>query len=176
MKNYFFLHPLKSLKKWVGSRVGSGSGDDHQNVTDPQQCLFVWRCLLHRKSFLPYAVNLRGKRILGSPAYRSDRLYTDKIQFGPSWSQPLNRTVSRDGYILKILNQISTFCGYTVDFQNFRIASGCTTYVPLSINFFIWFCEVIFCFWKCLLKPSSWNPPKFTCCRRLFEKSLKFPS
>lgn len=33
-----------------------------------------------RKSFLPYAVNLKGKRIQGSPAYRSDRLYLESLQ------------------------------------------------------------------------------------------------
>jgi hypothetical protein len=47
MEKIFFLASLKSLKKEVGSEVGSGSGsisqrygsadtDPHQNVTDPQ--------------------------------------------------------------------------------------------------------------------------------------------
>jgi hypothetical protein len=47
MKKALFLHPLKSLKKGVGSGVGSGSisqryesgdPDPHQNVPDPQHC------------------------------------------------------------------------------------------------------------------------------------------
>jgi hypothetical protein len=46
-KKYFFFASLKSLKKGVGSRDGSGSIsqrygsadlDPHQNVTDPQHC------------------------------------------------------------------------------------------------------------------------------------------
>ncbi len=49
MKKIFVFASLKSIKKGVGSRVGSGSGsisqrygsgnpDPRQNVTDPQHC------------------------------------------------------------------------------------------------------------------------------------------
>jgi hypothetical protein len=51
------MKSLKSLKKVVGSGVGSGSGsaisqrygsgdpdsDPHQNVTDPQHCFFTFQ-------------------------------------------------------------------------------------------------------------------------------------
>jgi hypothetical protein len=54
MKKKFFWASLKSLKKGVGSGVGSGSvsqrygsadPDPHRNITDPQHFSFVYRLL-----------------------------------------------------------------------------------------------------------------------------------
>jgi hypothetical protein len=68
MKIFFISKSLKSLKKVVGSGVGSGSisqrygsgdpdPDPHQNVTDPQHWLTNTSCLCSlRKTFLLFAL------------------------------------------------------------------------------------------------------------------------